>query len=635
MKKIKNTIAIITLAVLLLACINLQEVFAVTTSDLVRTTGSLSIVKYETGKPGHEGELIGLNGVQFKLYKVADDETSTTEPATTPDATATTANGQAGADTSDGVATFPNLALGRYLVVEGDGPENVTAKVNNFLVDIPTTSTQTTAIGKNKGDTQYNDAEGTNLVYDVVVYPKNNTVYGKINILKNGTTKVDGTETVTTLNGVMFLLQKQNNTGWENYHRSGSTTDIEVVTANGGEAYIDNLPAGTYRLIETDLGTANAGYILDNKSTYEFTVRLGDSSNSEDPEKTYVVVPGTDGTDNIAVKENTITVNNEKPTVTKSITNIFRPNSNPNKNTNKDNPNNDNTTDTVHEYSGDIGDTVTFQVVADVPKCIADLNTYEITETLTEGLTKSILSVAISGLDEGTDYTVTDPETSFTVTFTEAGKAKLANMSTVTMTYNATINENALATTAGNTSTTTLKYSNITVTDYKGDANPNATTSTSEVTATATAVVYTGGFYIHKVKPSHQAITGSSAIFKISNSANNATFLKDTNGNEITLTTDPATGAVSYKGLTYGTYYLVEVQAPVDSADGKSYNLLNKSVEFTVGASTYDDANAYEVVNKKGTILPTTGGIGAVLLVVLGVALVATGVAVNKKSEEK
>lgn len=633
MKKFKSIIAIIVLAIFLVACLNLQAVLAITSSDLLRTSGSLTIVKYETGKPGHEGEMVGLNGVEFKLYKVNDDETSTVEPTTAPTATATTANGQVGANSTDGVASFPDLALGRYLVVEGNGPESVTESISNFLVDIPTTSTQATAIGNQKGDTQNNDAEGTNLVYDVIVYPKNNTVYGKINILKNGTTKVDGTEQVTQLNGVRFLLQKYNGTSWENYHRRGSTADIELLTANGGEANLTNIPAGTYRFVETDIGPANSGYILDNKTGYEFSVRLG-SGAGEDPDKTYVVVPGDSG-DSVGELENTITINNEKPTISKTITNVFRSSSNPNKNTAKDNPNNDNTTDTAHEYSGDIGDTVTFRVVADVPKSVADLATYQIKETLSAGLTKSIPSVIITGLTSGTDYTIEDPETSFTVTFTEAGKRKLANMDSIVMTYNATINSEADATGTGNTSTSELKYSNIVATNYNGDANPEASTSTSTATATATAKVYTGGFYIHKVNASNQPITGSSAIFKISNSQNDATFLKDTNGNEITLTTDPTTGAVSYKGLTYGTYYLVEVQAPIDTTDGKSYNLLNKSVEFTVGATTYDDANAYDVVNKKGTILPTTGGIGAVLLVVLGITLVATGVIVNKKSEEK
>ena len=255
MKKCKSIIAIIILAILLVACLNLQAVQAITSADLLRTSGSLTIVKYETGKPGHEGEMVGLNGVEFKLYKVNDDETSTVEPTTAPTATATTANGQAGATSTDGVASFPDLALGRYLVVEGNGPESVTESISNFLVDIPTTSTQATAIGNQKGDTQNNDAEGTNLVYDVIVYPKNNTVYGKINILKNGTTKVDGTEQVTQLNGVKFLLQKYNGTSWENYHRRGSTADIELLTANGGEANLSNIPAGTYRFTKDEFNT--------------------------------------------------------------------------------------------------------------------------------------------------------------------------------------------------------------------------------------------------------------------------------------------------------------------------------------------------------------------------------------------
>ncbi|MDO5512034.1 SpaH/EbpB family LPXTG-anchored major pilin [Corynebacterium sp.] len=135
-------------------------------------TGTITVHKSiaEPGAPGTGNPLDpapspGLNGVTFELYLVkaianaadfteAAAITATDIPAgATPIATAVTAtvNGEAG------VATFGDLALGLYLVVEKDAPSEVATKAPNFLVYLPMTNPDTR----------------TGWNYQVHAYPKN------------------------------------------------------------------------------------------------------------------------------------------------------------------------------------------------------------------------------------------------------------------------------------------------------------------------------------------------------------------------------------------------------------------------------------------------------------------------------
>ena len=78
---------------------------------------------------------------------------------------------------------------------------------------------------------------------------------------------------------------------------------------------------------------------------------------------------------------------------------------------------------------------------------------------------------------------------------------------------------------------------------------------------------------------------------------------------------------VEFKGLEAGTYKLVEVTAP------KGYNLAAEK-EFTLNAPTekLSDTStltvSYSVEDKKGTTLPSTGGIGTTIFYIIGAILV-------------
>lgn len=91
-----------------------------------------------------------ISGVNFNLYKVADNETSTAVPEGSTAITTgyTDENGET-------TVVIPAANQGRYLVVENEKPSNAVGTTVPFLVDLPLTNPQ-----------------GTDFLYEVFVYPK-------------------------------------------------------------------------------------------------------------------------------------------------------------------------------------------------------------------------------------------------------------------------------------------------------------------------------------------------------------------------------------------------------------------------------------------------------------------------------
>lgn len=568
------------------------------------TSGSLTITKLENGRTDEDGNKLPLAGVKFKIYKVDDDESILQIPDkylqedydSSSDENYYTAEAVTGVD---GKVNFPNLKLGRYLVIEAEAPINVVEKTANFLVDIPTTN-----------------PEGNGLIYDVEVTPKNDTVYGGITLTKLN-------EKNEPMAGVNFILQKKNGEYWEDYE-----LEKTLVTNESGTITLEGLPAGDYRFIETK---TLEGYILDNNATYNFSVSLEE-----------------DGTTKVFPE--TITVINEKPTIKKEIASISRDEDNTN--SNKDGIN-----------SADIGDIISYKIVAYVPRVINKLNTFVISDNMDEGLTFVNNSISIKGkeriLDQANqemvslseeidseitseDYVLTSGEHSWSLEFTEQGKEKLMKYESLEITYNAILNSNAVANSSGNNNKAILEYSNIV--NVKYDETPNPDDTDKESRDENDAKVYTGGFNLEKHALSRDGELLGGAVFKIATSeveARKGNFIKDANGNEIVLTTGNGEngtelGKVSYKGLSYGTYYLLEVQAPTYEENGevKYYNLLKDPIKIAVGEDTYEGL-ANVIVNKKGTLLPSTGGMGAVVFVAAGILFIVLGVTYYRKNRKE
>lgn len=334
----------------------------------------------------------------------------------------------------------------------------------------------------------------------------------------------------------------------------------------------------------------------------------------------------------------TAQVKNDKPTVQKKVKET-------NDSTGK-------TTDWQDAADYDINDTVPFQLKATLPKHIADYDHYyvEFTDTLSAGLTfNNITLVKADGktLSEG-EYQVTTTENqdgtttlSVVITDVKAVNKKINKDDLVIVEYNATLNDKAVLGSAGNPNSVELTYSN----------NPNATgDGTSKPADTGktpkdTVKVFTYQTIINKLNENKEALAG--AGFTLSK--------KDKDGNWNTVKALAAGEATrfEFKGLDAGNYKLEETTTP----DG--YNTI-KPIEFTIDAK-YDteaddpqliklsgdvtsgvaefDANKADgslkadIVNRKGSLLPSTGGMGTTILYVVGsiLVLVAAILLITKK----
>ena len=297
-----------------------------------------------------------------------------------------------------------------------------------------------------------------------------------------------------------------------------------------------------------------------------------------------------------------------------------------------------------------VGDEVTFTLTSKVPDT-SEFSSYifRLKDTLSEGLTfNNDAKVTIGGTElKGSDYTVTQPsaENGNTVTFDLSSYIKPANGTssakageTITVTYTATLNEKASTdTTNGNTNSAKVEYTN-------GPSTDDIGTSTPSVTHT-----YTFHFDLKKVDGDNEALAG--AVFQLMRKGADGNYsvvklaavtsdgtisyrpakTDDEAGATDTVTT-PNNGIIKFTGLDDGTYKLVETQAP----DG--YNKA-ADTEFTIHASYKDDGTlstwsidnvsngTMTIVNRKGTLLPSTGGMGTVVFTVAGSAIVIAGAA--------
>lgn len=646
--------------------------------------GSLTINKYEGDKQDPEKL---LDGVTFTAYKVADivqsTEAGTTDvkmqpvealtkiksdiqitsetkyddikdtvdaalaedanPKLTAFATATT-----GDNGITGQAVFSEMPVGVYLIVETGAPSQIVNKTANFLVSIPMAK-----------------EDGTGWNYDIVANPKNAAVYGGISLKKYGKNyNPDGSSTEAPLGGAKFYLQRKEGNEWvtvtaPTVSNGNGTVDAEtglLTTNNDGMINITDLAPGTYRFIEH---SAPQGYIMDGQAAYEFTINNDQTVTISDAYK-----------DTLA---NTIKVVNEKPNMEKQVK------------TGVDAENKD-----VYGKATDasVGDVVTWKVTAAVPSNVNKLAKYILTDNMSNALTwesetEANLTIETNPnvkLEKGTDYTLTVPADgteggTWTIEFTTAGKEKLAanKVTSISVTFNTTLNKNATVNNTGNLNDAGLTYSN----GFKSDdaKYPEQPEPKDEVIKNQ-ASVYTFGMKVEKVDGKNSSIKLQGAEFDLylyNGSETNPTEAElKNNGVKVEHYTTDENGKIHVSGLKNGTYYLVETKAPTYSVteNGEtktySYNLLKEpvkvvvAVQYEVTTTTTittdengnvttnkivsekyvggeDDSGNYKVIikNNKGFNLPTTGGFGTLLFSGIGVLLVVAGVGVLLSLKKK
>ena len=270
-------------------------------------TANLTVYKYEvpdasvaysgsTGEKDDESHIPEdakpLKGVTFAAYKFAelDDyftEASSDIPKVEDFSEEKVIKKYTATTNADGIAVFNELPLGFYYVDEINGPAQITKKIEPFVLSLPLTN-----------------AEGSEWLYDVYAYPKNETGYGDASLQKLDSDSGEPIE------GAEFTL--------ESYGTDDAapveTIASEIKTGENGIVTVTSLPAQTYyRFTETK--AADESYILDSSVYYEFYIDptgdmiCGWSSIDESGKPV-------DGT---AVENNTLIVKNEKPSIHKFI----------------------------------------------------------------------------------------------------------------------------------------------------------------------------------------------------------------------------------------------------------------------------------------------------------------------------
>lgn len=303
------------------------------------------------------------------------------------------------------------------------------------------------------------------------------------------------------------------------------------------------------------------------------------------------------------------------------------------------------TTDWQDSADYKIGADVPYQITGTMPSNIADYTSYKyvFTDTMSKGLTYTAKNAKIKIGD--TDVTssfkedVTTKDGSTVVTWTCDNLKGIEGVTIdantkVVVTYSAKLNKDAVIGAAGNPNTVNLTYSN---NPNKGGEGETGKTPDDK------NIVFTYKTVVNKVDQDKKTPL-KGAAFKLEKKVK-----KDgtTEYKEVKSFTAGDDTTFTFTGLDDGDYKITETTTPAgyntispieftisaehdaDSADPK---LTSLSGNVTTGEATFtveEDAGSLttDVVNKKGSTLPSTGGMGTTVLYVAGAAIVvATGV---------
>lgn len=324
----------------------------------------------------------------------------------------------------------------------------------------------------------------------------------------------------------------------------------------------------------------------------------------------------------------------------------------------------------------DIGDSIPFQLKATLADNVSSYTTYKVVfhDTLSKGLTYNNDAKVYIGGTETNGFAVTatvnaDGTTTLTVSCDDVKALDASNSSVITVEYNATLNGNAVLGSDGNPNEVYLEYSN---NPNKSEEGNNETGNTPE----DTVIVFTYKTIINKVtkNPDYDPkVDGSEEYIPLPDAE--FTLEKKILGDDPT-TTDKVEAeywkaiavvksnngtTFTFSGLDDGQYKLTETKTPVgyntidpiyfvieathgETADAPTLKTLNayltdangnKQTEMKDGESVNIDLGTVDltagsitttVVNKSGSKLPSTGGIGTTIFYVLGGVLVLAAV---------
>ncbi len=292
----------------------------------------------------------------------------------------------------------------------------------------------------------------------------------------------------------------------------------------------------------------------------------------------------------------------------------------------------------------EIGETVTFTVTGRVPDTTGfDTYTYELTDTMSEGLTfnADIADMTVKFGDTvipvpGDHVTLQYANNGYVLSF-DMTKFKAYKGNTVSVTYKAIVNDAAVCEITENK--VRLKYSN----------NPNGG---YDYTPYIEKQVYTSKITVDKFDgKTNEKLSGAKFVL-VKKSGDAESFYKYTaatptsdatvswytletgekiedavKAGKITEVVTDGNGAADFNGVKDGIYYLRETASP------NGYNMLASDVECEIAHTTDTSVNkpigislTKSVANTTGTILPGAGGMGTTMFYVIGGLLVVVAV---------
>lgn len=556
---------------------------------------TLTIHKYAQEKgetqqsgTGHPDEsVIGtpLSGVEFTIKQTHTYDLATNEwtEVSGIEKTYTTGN--------DGQIVIENIDLGRYEFQETDGPDHVILNDETYHVDIPLT----------------NEA-GTELNYDVHVYPKNIVIRGDMEFLK-----VDATG--APLAGVVFELYEAD--GTPILDDTGAI--VQLTTGDDGKISLIGLGQGTYYLKEVE---TLAGFAL-NDSKIEFTILPG----SQDQVELHPI-------DGFVDESGTIT-NYQTPDITKDVEGGI-------------------------EYTTEREEPYVYNITIDTPEDIDQYKVLGINDTLDERLSFTGDWEVSGTTKENIEFT----EDGQTLKWYVKDFTTLTPGEPITVTFSAIINPDA------ELNPGEQGIPNEASLDFDNDRGEQSDKENPPTTPPVIVDPNDGGLKIIKIDGKDKKTRLEGAEFKLTTDAAGNDII-DTTDTVITVNGEKHTGSLenlrtteygtfTIDGLSSGTYYLHETKAPTFTIDNeeKSYELLTKPIKIKFKA---DQSSVKEVTvenikptepsepgipgqptdpdqpSKPKIIVPTTGGLGTIVYTLIGLSIIGLAIYlyVRRKKHEQ
>lgn len=307
--------------------------------------------------------------------------------------------------------------------------------------------------------------------------------------------------------------------------------------------------------------------------------------------------------------------------------------------------------------SVEVNDIVDYEVtVAPIPSYTGSYPVFNVEDTLSNGLdfvtdkdgnvVDPVVKVGTTTLTKGTDYTVGVTGRTMTINFVKDNAYKLNAYAgqTLTITYSAKVNKDAVLWKDVNTNTAKLNYTNDSKVDGKNDSAEKITyTYTFDIGGTATGtdgiITKTG-----KDKNSETPLDGATfGLYKAGEGVTAETVATATADAAYKTATSDVNGQINFRQLKKGTYYLKELSAPkgysvnthvytvvINTTHKNDGTLESWSVTIDGTTSTFtsnndgtwtSDKHATNIVNTTLSSLPSTGGMGTTLFTIAGCAI--------------